>query len=406
MKAKDMTVRFAAIQFCFWTCFAGVVAFSSFYLLGRGMTNTEIGMIIAVSGTAAALLQPVTGALMDRFRAVTSPGLLAFLFVFLIADALALVLFPDIGTLVSGILYGLMIMTVQLTQSLMNVFGVDLMARGNRLNFNIARAVGSAGYAAAAAGIGVLTVKFPSAVIPVLVAAFAAAVVILSGTCRVGKSAAEGPDAAQPAASGPVEFLKRYPLFMLLLPAMTMIYFGHAVLNTFTLQIMNALGAGSAEMGTATAIAAVCEMVTVAGFSVLRKRFSIRTLLRISGVFFALKSGLSLLAASAGGFYAAQACQMFGWGIMCVAIVYYVNDTVPEADRAKGQTYAGMTLTAANVLSAVIGGRVIDTGGIRVLMLIGLAVCVCGMLLMFPATRNGKRALAAEMTEKEGAGNG
>lgn len=393
MKTKDLTARFAVIQFCFWTCFAGIVAFSSFYLLGKGMTNTQIGIIIAVSGTIAALLQPVTGIVMDRFPVVTSPGLLAVFFSLLIADTLVLIFAPELSLTVTGILYGFMIMTVQLTQSLLNVVGVDSMSRGNRLNFNLARALGSAGYAIAAWGIGALSVRFPPVLIPVTVAVSAVIVTLFSGTYPIRNRKTEVQDNKVSGAKGPIEFLRSYPMFFLLLPALTMIYFSHAVLNTFTLQIMNALGGGSAEMGTATAIAAAGEVITVTGFAVLRKHLDIRTLLRISGISFAVKSVLSALVITVTGFYGAQICQMTAWGIMCVAIVYYVNETVPEADRAKGQTYAGMTLTAANVLGAVIGGRITDTAGVRTLLILGVVVCACGALLLFPATRREHRKI-------------
>lgn len=384
VKTKDLTLRFAVIQLCFWTSFAAIVAFSSYYLLDKGMTNTEIGIVIAIAGTVAALLQPVTGAVMDKFPRMTSSGFLAVIFAMLAADALVLILLPDLGTLPTGILYGFMIMTVQLTQSLLNVVGVDSMGNGNRLNFNIARAAGSGGYAAAAWGLGALTVLLPPVLIPVTIAFFSIAVAIMSGVYPIRKS--DGKETDISGSLGPVAFLKHYPVFFLLLPALTMIYFSHAVLNTFTLQIMNSLGAGSAEMGTATAVAAACEMITVIGFAVLRKKFSIRTLLRLSGAFFLVKNVMSLLAASVAGFYAAQTCQLFSWGIMCVAIVYYVNETVPAQDRAKGQTYAGMTLTVANVTGAVFGGRIIDTGGIRALMLLAAVICACGVALLFLAT--------------------
>lgn len=387
MKGKDLTGRYAAIQFGFWTCFAAIVPFSSFYLLGKGLTNTEIGIIIAAAGAVAAFLQPVVGTLMDRFPSVSSSGVLTVIFGLLIADSLALAFLQEISRFLTGILYGFMILTVQLTSSLLNVVGVDSMAHGNRVNFNIARGAGSLAYALAAWGLGLLTVKLPSAVIPVTVAVFAAVIVIVSGTYPVGEKKAVSAEMTHMEASGPIDFLKHYPVFVFLLPSLTMIYFSHAVLNNYTLQIVKALGAGNAEMGTGTAIAAASEIIIIIGFGFLKKRFNIRTLLRISGSAFAVKNILTVLATSVAGFYGAQVCQMFAWGIMCVAIVYYVNEIIPEKDRAKGQTYAGMTMTAANVLGAVIGGRMIDTGGIRPLLITGCVICIGGTLLLLPATR-------------------
>lgn len=392
MVRKDLTARYAVIQFCFWVCFAGIVAFSSVYLLDRGLTNTEIGLMIAISGALAALLQPLMGSLMDRFPRLTSPGLLAGIFGLLVVDALGLILIPGLSLLWTALFYGLMVMVAQLCQSLLNVIGVDSMSHGNMVNFNTARAIGSLGYAVAAWGIGEMAAKLPLFTVPLTVAVAAGIIVVMAATYPLKGTEDGNREKIADEATGPLAFLKEYPVFLILLPALTMIYFGHSVLNTFTLQIVRRFGAGSAEMGTATAIAAACELVTVLCFGFFRKRFRVTGLLCFSGIVFTLKIILSALARSVLAFDLAQACQMFAWGILCVAIVYYVNETIPEKDRAKGQTYAGMTLTAANVLSAVIGGRMIDTLGIESLIIVGIVVSACGSALMILAmTRKEKK---------------
>ena len=182
MARKNLTVRYAVIQFCFWVCFAGIVAFSSVYLLDRGLTNTEIGLMIAISGTLAALLQPLMGSLMDRFPRLTSPALLAGIFGLLVADALALILVPGLSLVWTALFYGLMVMVAQLCQSLLNVIGVDSMSHGNTVNFNTARAIGSLGYAVAAWGIGELAAKLPLYTVPLTVAIAAGIVVVMAGT--------------------------------------------------------------------------------------------------------------------------------------------------------------------------------------------------------------------------------
>lgn len=397
MTRNDLTPRYAVIQFFFWVCFAGIVAFSSVYLLDRGLTNTEIGLMIAVSGALAALLQPLMGAVMDRFPHLTGPGLLARFFGLLVADTLVLILFPRLSLLWTALFYGLTVTVAQLCQSLLNVIGVDSMSHGNTLNFNTARAIGSLGYAAAAWGIGEMAAKLPLFTVPLTVAVSAGIVAVMAASYPLKGTNKDKQEKIAREATGPVAFLKEYPVFLILLPALIMIYFGHSVLNTFTLQIVQRFGAGSAEMGTATAIAAVCELVTVLCFGLFRKRFRINVLLCFSGIAFTLKAILSAMARSVIAFNLVQMCQMLAWGIMCVAIVYYVNETIPEKDRAKGQTYAGMTLTAANVLSAVIGGRMIDVSGIGSLIWVGILVSACGSILMILAmTRNSRKINSAE----------
>lgn len=57
-------------------------------------------------------------------------------------------------------------------------------------------------------------------------------------------------------------FLAKYKKYAIMLIGLTLIYFSHTVINTFSLQIITPKGGTSADMGTAAAIAAVCELTT------------------------------------------------------------------------------------------------------------------------------------------------
>lgn len=383
---RSLTLRYSLIQFCFWVCFASVIAFSSYFLLDRGLSNTAVGVILAVSGLLSVLFSPVMGALMDDHPKLTSPKMTAALASLLTVGA-AFLLLPQRRPLMTGMIYGLLVLLLYLAQSVLNILGVDSMANGNRINFNLGRSFGSFGYAAAAWAIGLLTGFLSPSVIPVTVMVSAAVIAVASFTYPIRTASGDGTASAADTASGSRAFLKNYPRFLLLLPALVLIYFGHTVINTFTLQILMPIGGGSKELGTATAIAAVCELIMILLFARCMKHFPLRTLLRVSGVFFTLKTLGSLLAGSVQAYYAVQLLQTFGWGIMCVGLVHYVNETVDRKDRARGQSRAGMTLTAASVIGSVLGGRIIDTAGVRSLLVLGTAVCACGSILMFFATR-------------------
>ena len=61
-KERCLTGRYACIQCFFWMGFATVMGFASVFLLDVGFTNTQIGLVIALSGGASALLQPIAAA--------------------------------------------------------------------------------------------------------------------------------------------------------------------------------------------------------------------------------------------------------------------------------------------------------------------------------------------------------
>ncbi len=70
---------------------------------------------------------------------------------------------------------------------------------------------------------------------------------------------ADGYDSKKPT-SNPLQFLRKYKRFTIVLVGCILIYLGHVLLNSFTFQIVQSKGGGSSEMGTATAIAAMSEL--------------------------------------------------------------------------------------------------------------------------------------------------
>ena len=61
-------------------------------------------------------------------------------------------------------------------------------------------------------------------------------------------------------------------------------------------------------------------------FDRIKKRFSYIFLMRVAAIFFTVKITLMYLAGSMGVMYAAQACQVLGYGLMFPAMVSFIDD--------------------------------------------------------------------------------
>ncbi len=385
MRAKNLTPGFALLQFLYMTGFAAIIPYTSLFLLSRGMSNTETGLVISLGNILALLLQPLAGTLMDFYPRLNSRRVLLTYWTLSILLGLLLLLWPVQTPAMTGVLFVLLICLLQSALSMANILGMESMSVSPGLNFGVGRAAGSLGYAVAAWATGLLAATLPPMIILiVLLVSFVIALAFLF-FYPLKKTAA--PAAKAEATSGnPVVFLRHYPHFGLFLLSLILIYYSHVILNSYTLQVLQERGGGSAEVGTATAIAAICELVTVVLFSRYLNKFSLSFLLRTSGIFFVLKNLATILSGSVPAFYLAQTMQMFAWGLICVGAVYFVNETIDVRDRAKGQSYAGMTLTVATVIGGFSGGWLIDTAGVQTLLWICLGICSLGALLMFPAT--------------------
>lgn len=110
-------------------------------------------------------------------------------------------------------------------------------------------------------------------------------------------------------------------------------------------------------------------------------------------VFGTLKGVLLLLTTSCLGVLLVQPIQVLGYGLFTPASVYFVNESVPEADRVRGQT---VMMVASNGLGGMMGGVLagwtLDLGGAN-LMLAACIISGCaGAALCLAALRLGRQS--------------
>ncbi len=206
---------------------------------------------------------------------------------------------------------------------------------------------------------------------------------------RIKKAEAEKEETG---AAGPVDFLKRYPSFAVVLLGCILIFMSHSLINSFNYQIAMAKGGGSGEMGNAMTISAVSELPTMFLFGYLLKKKSSVFWFRLSGLFFVLKSIGTFLAFNIPTYYAAQPFQMFGWALINVACVYYVNGIMEPQDSIKGQAYMAMTITAGNVMSSLFGGWLIDAAGVGAMLICASLAAFIGWLIVCLGSKEAKTA--------------
>ena len=135
-------------------------------------------------------------------------------------------------------------------------------------------------------------------------------------------------------------------------------------------------------MGLAIAVAAIVELPTMFLFGWMLKKVRVDIWFRISGIFFVLKSLGTLLAPNMMTYYVIQIFQMFGWALITVSSVYYVNSIMEEQDAIKGQAYMTMTYTLGSVLASLAGGVLIDAAGVNSMLGVSVAAGVIGMLII------------------------
>lgn len=396
--SKNITIQLSFVQAAYWMGFACVSAFSSVYLLSIGISNSLIGLTLSLGALASAIIQPYVGMLIDYNPKITTKGILTFVSV--IMTVLALLMYPVSKGVpaIIPLMYGFLMLLLQLAQPFSNSIGMAAINAGYKLHFGPARAIGSLGYAVVAFILGKVTAAKGGEIVPAFIALSFVLVIIALMFFPLNEHSrdvtTEKDESREDNRKGVITFFKKYKALGIMVIGLVMIFFSHVVLNSFGLQIIVSKGGSSESMGIATAISATIEVVPMFLFPILRKKFNVASLLKLSAVFFTLKIIFTLFAPNVPIYYAVQLCQMLGWGVMAVSIVYYVNDLVDVEDTAQGQACSGMALTIGNVLGNLVGGRVIDSLGINALLVAGSIAAIIGSAIFWIGVNLSKRAIS------------
>ena len=380
-RTPDLTVRYSMLPLLYWGAFCAIVSYCSFYLLSIGFPNAVIGIIIAAAGVVSVLLQPLVAGYADRADSISLKYIVLIIIGLQILGFAVLLLLRGRPALIAGIVYGCEICLHQTNTPLINALGTETLNRGLKMNYGAARALGSVSYALIAYMLGIITARSSSSC--VLLAAVILLILLAVSTFlfpfeKVSRSASSS---SEKAVTG-LAFFRSYRRFTCVLAGCICIYLGHVLINNFTLQIVQSKGGGTAQMGTAQAIASIIELPVMFLFGRMLKKYPAKTWLKISGIFFSLKIIATLLAPNMTVYYGIQLFQMFGWALISVASVFYINSVMRDADKIKGQAYFTMTYTLGTVAGSLIGGALLDAFSPSAMLIFGSIVSTAGTVII------------------------
>ena len=401
---KRFNLQYAGIHGTYWLYYGVICSFASVFLLDRGYSNTEIGIILAVGNIFAVLLQPIMGDLADRSRRISFFGFMEMMTALL----MVLTVFLLVLQKKSGLLMFVYVMAfgwMNIVQPFCNAMNRKLSETGVYINFGACRAIGSLTYSIMCFFLGSLVERFGVNVLPVtgevVLILFMTAIVIVAKSFRRAmaeksdgtKSAASGSSAAN-AASGDEEeinlpmFVKRNKMFLVLCLGVLGLYYTNSVLNTYMAQIAESVGGDNGDIGRIFSILALMEIPTMMLFDRINKRFRTRTLMKFSAVAFVFWILICFLAENVMTLILAQFIQPFSFALFLPSIVRFIDDIMSKGEAVKGQTMFTTTTTMAAVFASLIGGVILDAAGPKMLTLTAACVTAIGAaVVVFSADR-------------------
>jgi len=108
---------------------------------------------------------------------------------------------------------------------------------------------------------------------------------------------------------------------------------------------------------------------------------------------YALRSFIFLAASSVFLVNIGQVFQAFSFAVFIPASVHFINDTMKEGDKVKGQAYVTGLATLGGVIGSIVGGRLLDTASVFIMLVFASAAAVAGSLLMVYSVRKKQPAV-------------
>ncbi|MBP3651865.1 MAG: MFS transporter [Clostridia bacterium] len=385
---RHITAFYALIQSLYWITYGLMINFAAAFLLEYGFSNGRIGAILGVSYALSACAQPLAASVFSRSGLRLSSIMGCVYIVIGLLAALILVLPVQGGALAALVVCTFMLQSCM--QPSMNSLHRGYELTGVSVNFSFARGMGSAAYSVMCALVGQLLRRVSAKILPALYLSTIILLVICLFSFRSPSFAAER---EQRRRREPI--LKRYPRFALFLIGLVCLATVHIFIDNFMLQIMQNLGGGSAEHGTAIAIAGITELPAMVFYAWLSRRTDGRNLLRLAGWVWAVKGVLTALSGSPLAIYGTELLQFVSYAFYVPATVDYISRTLDPQDFLKGQALSGTAFTLGSLAATFIGGWLLDAAGVSRALVIMQIFSIGGAVLFtiaIPRVKKGKAA--------------
>lgn len=394
-KKRFWTLRYTLINMLYFSAFCTIHAYSAVYLLDCGFSNTEIGILLAVANIASAVFQPYIAGIIDKPGWLSNRRFIIISCTVMAIGSAVLMIWHD-NMIAIFIIFAAIYMIQFTYMPAMTAMFFEYQKSGCKINYGLARGLGSCGYAITSFFIG-SAVERDGVDILLIVTIFVmiASVIVVFLFKKPASESVESSeeDDQQSAHNNIFEFARLYPSFMIFIVAVICFFFGHNMVNDFLIQIIQSLGGGETEMGYATFLSALLELPMMAMTGMLLKKISSDKLLIASGVAFLIKISILIVATDMIGLYFSQSLQFFAYALFIPASAYYVSQVMEPLDQVKGQAFVTSAFTIGGVFSNLASGVILDNLGIHAMLLSGIVVTALGVIVVIIAMRMPKQKI-------------
>ena len=386
--------HYIAMQMGFWAMFAAIVAYQTALLLERGFTNGEAGLMTSVRCLAGIVFQPLLGGFADRHPGVPLKGIVGVSLALSLAAGVWYWAEPAMGLAQTALVWVVIGGLGVSSYPLMDAMAVQFINDGMPIRYSLGRGLGSLAYAVVCVLLGLQVGQWGVETTLVTFLLLTAAEIALVFTYPTWHPHAPAAQAEQARPQSALSLLRSNPRFTLMLAGVLFGLTAVLPLSNFLVNVILSRGGQAADLGLAMFLMGGFELPAAFLFPRLLRRLGSGRILVLSMFFGTLKGVALLLTWNLAGVLLCQPLQMLGYGLFTPASVYFVNESVPPADRVRGQT---IMMVASNGLGGMLGGLLagwtLDAGGAN-WMLAGCILCGCvgTVLCLLALPRKGRSA--------------
>ena len=386
--------HYIAMQMGFWAMFAAIVAYQTALLLERGFTNGEAGLMTSVRCLAGIVFQPLLGGFADRHPRVPLKGIVGVSLALSLAAGVWYWAEPAMGLAQTALVWVVIGGLGVSSYPLMDAMAVQFINDGMPIRYSLGRGLGSLAYAVVCVLLGLQVGQWGVETTLVTFLLLTAAEIALVFTYPTWHPHAPAAQAEQARPQSALSLLRSNPRFTLMLVGVLFGLTAVLPLSNFLVNVILSRGGQAADLGLAMFLMGGFELPAAFLFPRLLRRLGSGRILVLSMFFGTLKGVALLLTWNLAGVLLCQPLQMLGYGLFTPASVYFVNESVPPADRVRGQT---IMMVASNGLGGMLGGLLagwtLDAGGAN-WMLAGCILCGCvgTVLCLLALPRKGRSA--------------
>lgn len=398
---KILNAEYGGIHATYWMAYAVVTSFASAFLIDRGYSNSEIGLILAAGSVVAVFLQPFMADIADRSKKVSLIGITQIVTV-IIALLMFMCFIMRKASIALSIVFVMMVAWHTALQPLFNSLAFKLEESGHKINFGVTRAMGSLAYSILCAFLGTLAEKFGTQILPITGETVLVMLLLtlwltkghFKKACRLKaeglpeklkeeplEEIAETEALVQTEDINLIQFIKRNKLFLIVNVGVAGIFFSNAIFNNFMFQMVENVGGNGEDMGRILSLMAFLEIPPMFLFGKIHSKISCKSILKFGAICFTLKILCAYLAQNVTMMYVAQFFQLGSFGIFLPAMVSFIDEIMDKGEAVKGQALYTIVTTVASIFASLVGGFILDVSGAKIMLLISTLITAAGAFL-------------------------